>query len=170
MADLSDMADDRILRSQLRRRVFRAILALAGDLPGAGHAPRYSGDVDRRGERHASRERSDAQVAPAPRPVDSAEAACRLRRRPDAPPAALRVGGSCSLPHLRPHGAGGPTPARLRVPPRIAVPCMPRPTHSIIALSSATRSTTLNAGIITSTIPPRPSLTGSAAARVRTPA
>ena len=28
VADLSDMADDRILRSQLRRRVFRAILAL----------------------------------------------------------------------------------------------------------------------------------------------
>jgi RNA polymerase sigma-70 factor (ECF subfamily) len=28
LADLSDMADDRILRSQLRRRVFRAILAL----------------------------------------------------------------------------------------------------------------------------------------------
>jgi RNA polymerase sigma-70 factor, ECF subfamily len=28
IADLSDMADDRILRSQLRRRVFRAILAL----------------------------------------------------------------------------------------------------------------------------------------------
>ena len=28
VADMSDMADDRILRSQLRRRVFRAILAL----------------------------------------------------------------------------------------------------------------------------------------------
>jgi len=44
------------------------------------------------------------------------------------------------------------------------------PCYSIIALSSATRSTPLNFGITTSTIPPEPSLTGSAAARIRTPA
>ena len=79
-----------VLRSQLRRRVFRAILAL----PAIYRAPVMLRDIQGMSTEEASamlqREGSDAQVAPAPRPVDSAQAARRLRRRPLAAPADRR--------------------------------------------------------------------------------
>ena len=90
IADWSNLADER--RAPLAAapaRVPRDSRA-AGHLPGAGHAARHSGDVDRRSERDAAREGSDAEVAAAPRPADSAQAAGRLRRRPVAAPADLR--------------------------------------------------------------------------------
>ena len=90
VADWSDMADERVLRSQLRQRRVQRDSGAAGDLPRAGDAARHPGDVDRGSERDAAREGSDAEVAAAPRPSDSAQAAGRLRRRPHAAPTGLR--------------------------------------------------------------------------------
>ena len=42
-ADWSQLADERVLRSQLRRRLFGAIPALPAILPGPRHASRYPG-------------------------------------------------------------------------------------------------------------------------------
>ena len=62
----------------------------ACDLPCPGDAARHPGHVDGGSERAAAGEGPDAQVAPAPRPAHPAQAARRLRRRPDAAPTGLR--------------------------------------------------------------------------------
>ena len=90
VADWSDMADERVLRSQLRRRVFRAILAL----PAIYRAPVMLRDIQGMSTEEASAmlkvKDQTLEVAAASRPPDSAQAARRLRRRPDAAPAGLR--------------------------------------------------------------------------------
>ena len=151
VADWSDLADERVLRSQLRRRVFRAILAL----PAIYRAPVMLRDIQGMSTEEASamlqREGSDAEVAAAPRPVDSAQAAGRLRRRPVAAPAALR--------HVR------------HVARSLAADCSAEAVRatSSIALSSATRSRALNAGSTTSTMPAGPSRDRQRGGRVCAP-
>ena len=141
MADWSNMSDEQVFRSQLRKRVFSAILALAGDLPGAGDAARHSGHVDRGSERDAPREGSDAQVAAAPRPIDSAEAARRLRRRSHAAPGGrlMRSDRDChvALTERSEQSTAARAPAR-------QTPLSSR--QSSIALSSATRSCGVQVG------------------------
>ena len=104
---------------------------------------------------------SNGAGAPRRRPANAAAAFAGTR-----PPARAFADAS---PRIRLSSARHATPARLpRWGPRHGR--RPPPRHSIIALSSATRSMPLNLGISTSTSPPGPSLTGSAAVRVRTPA
>ena len=124
-----DMADEHVFRSQLRRRVFQRDSRAAGDLSRAGDAARHSGDVDRGSERDAAGEGSDAEVAAAPRPVDSAQAARRLRRRPDAPPADLR--------HVTTEQSEIAEICRVERSLDL-LDCLDLRSHSCIALSSAT--------------------------------
>ena len=89
-ADWTNMADESVLRVAAAEAPVRRDSRAAGDLSGAGDAARHPGDVGRGGQCGAAREGSDAQVAPAPRALDPAQAARRFRRRPVAAPADLR--------------------------------------------------------------------------------
>ena len=63
----------------------------ARDLSRAGDAARHPGDVHGGGKRRAASQGSDAQVTPASRPFDPAQATGRLRRRSHAPQTLLRM-------------------------------------------------------------------------------
>ena len=87
-ADWSSLADDHVLRSQMRRRLVGA--DTCRPLSGAGPAAGHSGTVDRRGERDPAREAANAEVAAArgrlilrehlgiSRRVPSTNGACRV--------------------------------------------------------------------------------------------
>ena len=81
-ADWSHMADEEMLRRELRERLVAAV----GELPAIYREPvilrDLQGAVDRRGEHAAAREGPDAQVAAASRTDVVAGAAGRFRERP----------------------------------------------------------------------------------------
>ena len=52
-ADWSALADDHVLRAQMRERLISALTHAAGGLSRAGDPARHPGTVDRRGERSA---------------------------------------------------------------------------------------------------------------------
>ena len=83
-ADWSSLADDHVLRGQMRDRLIESLHAPARGVPGAGHPARYSGALDRRSERGAQGEAADAQVATSSRSPDAARAPRGLCRRGDA--------------------------------------------------------------------------------------
>ena len=132
VADWSDMADEQVLRSQLRRACSRAILAL----PAIYRAPVMLRDIQGMSTEEASamlqREGSDAQVAAAPRPADPAQAAGRLRRRPHAAPADLR--------HVEALTSREARRASRRSAEAFRATAISLRATSCIALSSATRS------------------------------
>ena len=80
-ADWSSLADDHVLRGEMRQRLIECADAPAGGLPGAGDSAGYPGVVDRRGERGPAGQAADAEVAPAPRPADPARTPRRFRGR-----------------------------------------------------------------------------------------
>ena len=80
-ADWSSLADDQVLRGQMRDAPDRGADAPAGGLSHAGDPARHPGTVDRRSQRHPEGEAADAEVAPASRPADPARTPGRLRGR-----------------------------------------------------------------------------------------
>ena len=152
-----------VLRSQLRRACSGDPRS-SGDLPRARHAARHPGHVDRGGER-------DAAVKDQTLKSRLHRGRLILRKQladfaggSDAAPADLRhIAGSGQGFEVQDGREGNSYPA--------FEPCQPSRLSERIALSSATRSTTLSVGnhhALDS--PPRPSRTGSAAVRVRVPA
>ena len=67
---LVDLADDHVLRGEMRQRLIGALTSPANGLPCAGDSAGYPGVVDRGGERGAAGQAADAQVATPSRPAD----------------------------------------------------------------------------------------------------
>ena len=78
-ADWANMADENVLRGQLRKRLFGAVLALPA-ISRAGDAARYSGDVGR-GSGAMLRVKIRRSSRGSPGPIDSAQATCPFSRR-----------------------------------------------------------------------------------------
>ena len=70
-ADWSDLADEQVLRAEARRHPDARGPRPPGHLPGARHVSRSAGPLDRRGERQAAGQGSDALVCVASRPPDT---------------------------------------------------------------------------------------------------
>ena len=149
-ADWSDMADERVFRPQLRRRVFRAILAL----PAIYRAPVMLRDIQGMSTEEASamlRVKDQTLKSRLHRGrLDPAQAARRLRRRARRCIGQPELMAECKSQEFR--------KLSLRSQSQIA--------YRVIAFSSATRSCALSARFSTSATPPDPSRTGSAAARI----
>ncbi len=77
VGDWSDLADDRVLRSEMRARLVSALSQLPDRCALAGCAR----PLDLRGKCAAGGQDADLEVASASRPVDSPRKARRLRRR-----------------------------------------------------------------------------------------
>ncbi len=100
VADWSDLADERVLRSQLRRRVLRAILAL----PAIYRAPVMLRDIQGMSTEEASAmlkvKDQTLEVASASRTAHPPQATGRFRRRPQHASADLRHVTEVSVPGI----------------------------------------------------------------------
>ena len=83
-ADWSSLADDHVLRAEMRERLIESLTLLPERLPRAGDPARHSGALDRGGERGTEGEAADAEVAVASRTADAARASRGLCGRRDA--------------------------------------------------------------------------------------
>ena len=81
VVDWAPLADEEMLREGNAAGAGARAEGHAGALSRAGDSSRRAGSDDRRGERRAAREGTDAEVAAASRPADAARAAGRLFKR-----------------------------------------------------------------------------------------
>jgi RNA polymerase sigma factor (sigma-70 family) len=90
MPDWTGMADESVLRSEMRAKLAEAIAVMPVILPDAGGAPRSGGPVDCGGQRASQLEQADAEVPRAPRAPVPAAASGGVRQRPQPPPQGAR--------------------------------------------------------------------------------
>ena len=140
VADWSDMADEHVLRSQLRQRVLRAILAL----PAIYRAPVMLRDMQ-----GMSTEEASAMLRVKDQTLKSRLHRGRVILRKQL----ADFAGGLTLHHALRETTGRPRLTGTR------------PLRAVIALSSATRSRRASVGTSTATMPSGPSRTGIAAAR-----
>ena len=88
--DWSSLADDEVMRAELRARLVEALRTLPEVYRDPGPAPRHSRPLDRRSQRRHPHQAADAEVAAAPRSTHPEGRARRFRDGAVAPPALIR--------------------------------------------------------------------------------
>ena len=81
VVDWAPLADEDMLRAEMRQALVRALEGHAGALSRAGHSSRRAGAQHGRGERGPARQGADAEVAAASRTADAARTARRFLNR-----------------------------------------------------------------------------------------